>query len=415
MEARKEEFRQYLEDSGVISALTKVLIKLYEMKYDRPESAVAFIQKNLSDDFPSMVDYQNALNELNEHRAKLAEFKKATGADTSVSAEEKKATEGSTKVDQSKDPIENAKIILEKLRTDDTCKSLLKQHLTEELFERLKGLTTNSGKTLIDCINSGLENPKSSIGIYAADDDAYTVFKELFDKIIKAYHGFDENAQHPDPIDGWDGDDKEFADLTTANTQIVSARIRCARSLENYPLNPAMTEENYEKLLEEVTAALKKLTGEHEGETLPLDGMDQAKQQDMIDNHQLFKADDENLKAAGALGFWPKGRAIYANKANTFFVWINEEDHLRFISMSAGGDIQTIYNLLKDGVKACEADLKFKKDKRLGYITFCPTNLGSTIRASVMIKLPNLAAAKTLQKLADDNNLQIRGTHGNYT
>lgn len=68
------------------------------------------------------------------------------------------------------------------------------------------------------------------------------------------------------------------------------------------------------------------------------------------------------------------------------------------------------------GVRAIEAKVPFSRDERLGFLTFCPTNLGTTIRASVHIKLPKLAADhKKLVEVAGRYNLQVRGTSGEHT
>ncbi len=392
MEARKEEFRKYLEESGVISALTKSIIKLYEMKYDRPESAITFIQQHLVDNSPSIAEFQNVLNELQECKKTIEALKREIEGKTD-----------DTGVYQ-----------LEKLHNDPNCKSLLKLHLTVEMLETLKDKKTASGKTLLHCINAGLKHPNSSVGIYAADHDAYDIFSDIFDPIIAAYHKFPADQNHP-AGDGWSGDDSNFADLDPEHQYIKSTRIRCARSMESFPLNPAMCEKDYLDLMTQVTDVLASLTGDLGGKFYPLEGMDPKDEQKMIDDHQLFKSGDEHLQDADALKFWPKGRGIFKNDTDTFLVWVNEEDHLRFISMDQSGDIQKTYNRLKDAVTQCSNSLKFKRHDRLGWITFCPTNLGSTIRASVMISLPNLAANGNLQELADKFHLQIRGTHGTDT
>ncbi|VDN36612.1 unnamed protein product [Cylicostephanus goldi] len=67
-------------------------------------------------------------------------------------------------------------------------------------------------------------------------------------------------------------------------------------------------------------------------------------------------------------------------------------------------------------VKHIEKLVQFARDKRLGWLTFCPTNLGSTVRASVHIKLPKLTAnVSTFKALCDRLNLQIRGVHGEHS
>lgn len=65
------------------------------------------------------------------------------------------------------------------------CKSLLKKYLTREVVDQCKGLRTKLGATLLDVIQSGVANLDSGVGVYAPDAEAYTLFKPLFDPIIK--------------------------------------------------------------------------------------------------------------------------------------------------------------------------------------------------------------------------------------
>jgi len=71
---------------------------------------------------------------------------------------------------------------------------------------------------------------------------------------------------------------------------------------------------------------------------------------------------------------------------------------------------------LTEGVNAIEKANSFSRSDRFGFLTFCPTNLGTTIRASVHIQLPKLGANLTkLEEVAGKYNLQVRGTRGEHT
>ena len=133
-------------------------------------------------------------------------------------------------------------------------------------------------------------------------------------------------------------------------------------------------------------------------------------QDQLISDHFLFKEGDRFLQAANASRFWPTGRGIFHNKEKTFLVWVGEEDHLRIISMQQGGHVGEVYSRLTEGIKAMEALMKFSESERLGWLTFCPTNLGTAIRASVHITLPLLAEGgmSKLQEVADKYQLQVR-------
>ncbi|RZF41846.1 hypothetical protein LSTR_LSTR005308 [Laodelphax striatellus] len=311
--------------------------------------------------------------------------------------------------------------VLEKLETgfkklqESDSKSLLKKYLAQEVFDNLKTKKSPTfGSTLLDVIQSGLENHDSGVGIYAPDAEAYSVFADLFDPIIEDYHGgFKKTDKHP-PSDF--GDVESFANLDPAGEFVISTRVRCGRSMQGYPFNPCLTEAQYKEMEEKVSSTLSGLSGELKGDFYPLTGMTKEVQQKLIDDHFLFKEGDRFLQAANACRFWPTGRGIYHNDGKTFLVWCNEEDHLRIISMQMGGDLGQVYRRLVSAVNDIEKRIPFSHDDRLGFLTFCPTNLGTTIRASVHIKVPKLAANKAkLEEVAAKFNLQVRGTRGEHT
>lgn len=91
---------------------------------------------------------------------------------------------------------------------------------------------------------------------------------------------------------------------------------------------------------------------------------------------------------------WPEGRGIFHNDDKTFLVWVNEEDQLRIISMQPGSDIREVFERLSRAATEIEKIAKFAHDDHLGYITTCPSNLGTGLRASVHIKLPKLGQRK---------------------
>ena len=100
---------------------------------------------------------------------------------------------------------------------------------------------------------------------------------------------------------------------------------------------------------------------------------------------------------------WPSGRAIFHNDAKTFLIWVNEEDQLRIISMQQGFGIKEVFDRLQRAVAKIEQYLKFAHNDHLGYITTCPTNLGTAMRASVHIKLPKLMKNKEkLKKISEE-------------
>ena len=130
--------------------------------------------------------------------------------------------------------------------------------------------------------------------------------------------------------------------------------------------------------------------------------MSKAQSDSLIADHFLFKEGDRFLDACGLNRNWPEGRGIFHNNEKTFLVWVNEEDQLRIISMQPGADIGAVFTRLAKAAAHIETVAKFSHDEHLGYITSCPTNLGTALRASVHIALPKLGVQMAeFQKIAD--------------
>ncbi len=293
------------------------------------------------------------------------------------------------------------------------CKSLLCKYLTKEVYEELKDKKTSNGFTLQKAINSGVVNPDSSIGVYAGDKESYDLFAPLFDPIIKEYHGFKKEDMHksnlnPDILNAPNPDPE--------GKYIISTRIRVGRNIDKMPLGPAISKKQRDEVESKVIKALSTLQGELSGRYYPLLGMSKQIQMQLIKDHFLFKEGDRFLDAAGLNRDWPSGRGIFHNNDKTFLVWVNEEDQLRIISMQKGGDIKEVFARLVNAINHIQDKVPFSYSKHLGYITSCPTNLGTAMRASVHIALPNLSKdIDTLKTITDKHHLQIRGIHGEHS
>lgn len=295
----------------------------------------------------------------------------------------------------------------------DDCESMLCRHLTQEVFEALKERVTRHGFRLKDAINSGVENIDSGIGVYAGDEESYTLFSALFDPIIKEYHGFGTDEMHQSNLNP---DDLHAPNPDPQGDYILSTRIRVGRNVKGFPLGAAITQEQRTEIEKNVSEVLQSMEGELQGSYYPLEGMSEAVHKKLIADHFLFKAGDRFLEAAGLNREWPSGRGIYHNRDKTFLVWINEEDQLRIISMQKGGDIQEVFRRLTAAISKIEKNVPFSYSPHLGYITSCPTNLGTAMRASVHIKLPKLGCdMETFKSITEKYHLQIRGIHGEHS
>ena len=293
------------------------------------------------------------------------------------------------------------------------CSSLLSKYLTDEIFEQLRSRRTANGFTLEQAIRSGVENLDSGIGIYAGDEESYTTFAPLFDAVIEDYHNFTKEDSHESNTNV---DALSLEELDLEGDYILSTRIRVGRNVLGFPLGTIISKEQRDEVEALVVKVLLSLDGELAGEYYPLYNMSREVQEQLIENHFLFKEGDRFLESAGLNRDWAEGRGIYHNHNKTFLVWINEEDQLRIISMQKGGDILEVFQRLITAIKHLEREISFSYTNHLGYISSCPTNLGTAMRASVHIKLDNLSKnMREFKEITDRYHLQIRGIDGEHS
>jgi hypothetical protein len=173
---------------------------------------------------------------------------------------------------------------------------------------------------------------------------------------------------------------------------ILSTRIRVARSLDGMRFPATMSRSDRRKVERLIRDCTKNFQASNlsDGVYLPVLSMTNDQNLDLIERHILFDNPNEWTIASGLGRDWPDGRAIFANVSDIqsqtpdFMIWINEEDHLRIMTLKKGGDIQGAFTSLMNGVRELERELQirgwhFAKDPRLGYLVSCPTNVGTTM------------------------------------
>ncbi|XP_063096950.1 creatine kinase B-type isoform X1 [Cavia porcellus] len=325
--------------------------------------------------------------------------------------------------------------------------------LTPELYAELRAKSTPSGFTLDDVIQTGVDNPGHpfimTVGCVAGDEESYDVFKALFDPIIEDRHG------------GYQPSDEHKTDLNPDNLQVgagspsglgargrlrgpgsgahsplppslrpcqggddldpnyvLSSRVRTGRSIRGFCLPPHCSRGERRAIEKLAVEALSSLDGDLAGRYYALKSMTEAEQQQLIDDHFLFdKPVSPLLLASGMARDWPDARGIWHNDNKTFLVWVNEEDHLRVISMQKGGNMKEVFTRFCTGLTQIETLFKSKNyefmwNPHLGYILTCPSNLGTGLRAGVHIKLPHLGKHEKFPEVLKRLRLQKRGTGG---
>lgn len=146
--------------------------------------------------------------------------------------------------------------------------------------------------------------------------------------------------------------------------------------------------------------------------------MTKEKEENLRNCGNLFQEPDSTLLLSSGCGrHWPDARGIFHNEKQNFFVWVNEEDHMRIISMEKGDDIVGIVTRFSVACAAIQKILKaegydFMHSDHLGFILTCPSNLGTGLRAGAITKLPLFSARKDFKDVLAKMHLQARGTAG---
>lgn len=292
--------------------------------------------------------------------------------------------------------------------------SLVEQVLTPELRARLSTLKTSNGVTFKDITRSGVENPDSKIGLYALDRESYQVFGGVFDPVIELYHGFGPDQKH---VSSFDISERDVDNVDPEGKYIISTRIRVARNILGYPFPGAITLAQRLKQESELAAFLVSLPGDLSGNYESLKTMTKERSEELDKAHLLFQQEqDPYLDSAGITSNFPEGRGMFLCEGNTAGVWGQEEDGLRIWVLEKGSDFRRIFGRLTRLSKELEDHFGFAKSERYGYLTSCPTNVGTGMRASVMIKLPHLGKDEDKFKaICADMKLAVRGMAGEHS
>lgn len=180
---------------------------------------------------------------------------------------------------------------------------------------------------------------------------------------------------------------------------VVSTRVRFARNVVDYPFGEKLEGALREELLERITAAVPDLA------VTELAGMDKAARLALAEKHRVSP---EFALSEGQ-------RALLTDPEGHLAVMAPEEDHLRIQAIFPGFDPEEAYKCAKQAERRFAGALPFALDERLGYLTHCPTNLGTAMRVSAMAFLPGLRQTRGIEKLLPALGrlgFTIRGMYG---
>ena len=194
---------------------------------------------------------------------------------------------------------------------------------------------------------------------------------------------------------------------------VLSSRVRLARNLKGRKFPPRSTDAENREVLSEVEGVVRRLVESGSplfkgGRWIRLEELSPIDRQVLVERHLVSPQYVQE----------PHNRAVFISSDEIISIMVNEEDHLRIQTINAGLRLRDSLALANRVDDALEESLDYEFSERLGYITACPTNVGTGMRASVMLHLPALALANRLQGVLQAMSrvgLVVRGLYGEGT
>ena len=185
---------------------------------------------------------------------------------------------------------------------------------------------------------------------------------------------------------------------------MISSRIRLARNIKGIPFTGRMTVEQKKAVctkVKEVASAIPCYKFDY----IDMENVTAIQAGSMVEEH-LISVEFANNR---------EGEGLLLDRKHNVSVMINEEDHLRIQVLGRGEKLATLYETASEIDDALDEKLHFAFSEKLGYLTHCPTNLGTGLRASVMMHLPALHESGLINKIINTVSqvgLTVRGMYG---
>lgn len=189
---------------------------------------------------------------------------------------------------------------------------------------------------------------------------------------------------------------------------VITSRIRLARNLVGHPFPGWGRKQQNEAALRIIQPAVESLPQMDGAFSRHLNKLTAIQKQVLVERHLISRE-----HAARSFG-----SAAVMNRQQSISIMINEEDHLRMQAILPALALRKAYDILDEVDTTLEASLHFAFDTKLGFLTACPTNLGTGLRASVMLHLPALTITEQINQVIQAVNkigLAVRGLYGEGT
>jgi protein arginine kinase len=198
----------------------------------------------------------------------------------------------------------------------------------------------------------------------------------------------------------------ELTDTSRSKTAIVlMTRVRLARNVAGHSFPGWAKSAQREDVLAACRAAITSTTQMKKSFNLTIGELTDLEKQILVERHLISR------ELSGA----KTGAGVIISKDQAFSIMLNEEDHLRIQVLRSGFQLKKAWNAINDLDSAIEENLDYAFSPTLGYLTACPTNLGTGMRGSAMMHLPALVISNQMEKVVRAVNqlgMVVRGLFG---
>jgi protein arginine kinase len=189
---------------------------------------------------------------------------------------------------------------------------------------------------------------------------------------------------------------------------VVTTRIRFARNVEGWPFRTRLADERAKELVSHLRERLAGIELSRDQSWLDVEKLDELDRELLFEHHLI------SLELARGSG--PRG--VFFSLSRHVSVMVNEEDHLRLQALGPGQNLGGLLEQLRQIDQLLARRVAYAYHPRFGYLTSCPTNVGTGLRLSVMLHLPALVYSKEIETVfnaAAKMKLAVRGFYGEGT
>lgn len=203
------------------------------------------------------------------------------------------------------------------------------------------------------------------------------------------------------PMSHWMRTDGEESEI------VISSRVRIARNLKSHPFPLLATNQHLEEIKEELNTVLEDPRLQEFGglELVQLSDTDELNRKILVEKHLI----------SPGLANESRNGAVYISEDESLSIMVNEEDHLRIQCLYPGFQVQEAWEKASSVDDIFEDHVHYAFDDQRGYLTSCPTNVGTGLRASVMMHLPALVLTQQINRIlsaVSQIGLTVRGIYG---